>query len=60
MQIAMLVVGGFAPTEGVVDADGPGHALLTLNGREDLGGVLECDGTFTKRVTDGEEVNESV
>lgn len=32
--------------EGVVDGDGPGHALLALDGGEDLGRVLECDGAF--------------
>jgi hypothetical protein len=36
-----------ALTKGVVDAHGPGHALLTLNRGEDLGRVLESDGTFT-------------
>ena len=46
-------------TECVVDADGPSHSLLTLNGREHLGGVLESDGPFTQGVADGEEVDES-
>lgn len=32
--------------KGVVDADGPGHALLSLDGGEDLGRVLEGDGPF--------------
>lgn len=46
-------------TKGVVDADGPSHALLTLNRREDLGGILEGNGAFSERVGDCEEVNES-
>lgn len=33
--------------KGVVDADGPGHALFTLNSREDLGGILESDRSFS-------------
>jgi len=41
----------------VVDADNPGHALLTLDGRKDLGRVLEGDRTFAERVHDGEEVD---
>ena len=44
--------------EGVVDAHGPGHALLTLDGGEHLGGVLESDGALSERVADGEEVDE--
>jgi len=36
-----------ALTKGVVDADSPCHALLTLNGREDFGGVLEGNGSFS-------------
>jgi hypothetical protein len=46
------------PTEGVVDANGPGHALLTLDGGEHLGRVLECHGSFAERVADGEEIDE--
>lgn len=34
-------------TKGVVDANSPGHTLLTLNGGENLGRVLECDWSFT-------------
>lgn len=37
---------GKANTKGVVDADSPGHALLTLDRGEDLSGVLECNRTF--------------
>lgn len=47
-------------TEGVVDADGPGHALLTLDGRENFGRVLESDGSFAQRIGDCEEVDEAV
>lgn len=32
--------------ERVVDADSPSHALLTLDGGENLGGVLESHGAF--------------
>lgn len=39
-----------ALTERVVDAHDPCHALLSLNGGEDLGGVLESDRTFTHGV----------
>lgn len=46
--------------EGVVDADGPGHALLTLDSGEDLGRVLEGNGALAKGVGDGEEVDEAV
>ena len=46
-------------TESVVDTDSPRHSLLTLNGREDLGGVLESYWSFTQGVGDGEQVNES-
>ena len=45
-------------SEGVVDAHGPSHALLTLDGGEDLGRVLESNGTLTQRVGDCEEVDE--
>ena len=45
-------------SKGVVDANGPGHALLTLDGGEDLGRVLEGDGPFSQRVHDCEEVDE--
>lgn len=41
-------------TEGVVNAHGPRHSLLTLDGGEDLGRVLEGHGAFTQGVTDGE------
>jgi hypothetical protein len=33
-------------TESVVDADGPSHALLTLDGGEHLGGILESHWSF--------------
>lgn len=46
-------------TKGVVDAHSPSHALLTLDGREDLGRILESDGTFTQAIRDGEEVDEA-
>lgn len=45
-------------TEGIVDADGPGHALLTLNGWEHLSGVLESYRSFSERVRDCEKVDE--
>jgi len=47
-------------TKGVVDADSPGHALLTLNSGEHFSGVLKRDGAFTQRVGNGEKVDESV
>ena len=34
-------------TKSVVDADRPSHTLLSLNGREHFGRVLECDRSFT-------------
>jgi len=46
-------------TESVVDADCPSHSLLTLNGGEYLGGVLESDWSFSQGVANGEEVDES-
>lgn len=46
-------------TERVVDAHSPCHALLSLDGREDFGGVLECDWALSEGVADGEEVDES-
>lgn len=46
-------------TESVVDANGPSHSLLSLNGREHLGRVLESDRSFTQRIADSEEVDES-
>jgi len=49
-----------ALTKGVVDADSPCHALLTLDCREDFGRVLECDRSFSKRVHDCEEIDESM
>ena len=45
-------------TEGVVDANGPRHSLLSLNGREHLGRILKSDRSFTQGVADGEEVDE--
>lgn len=46
-------------TKGVVNANGPSHSLLSLNGWEYLCGVLESDRSLTQRVGDGEEVDES-
>lgn len=45
--------------EGVVDAHGPGHALLTLDGGEDLSGILEGDWAFSEGVRDREEIDEA-
>lgn len=45
-------------TESVVNAHGPGHALLTLNGGEDFGRVLEGNGAFAEGIADGKEVDE--
>jgi len=45
-------------TKGVVDADSPCHALLTLDGWEHFSGVLECHRSFSERVCDREEVDE--
>ena len=47
-------------TKSVVDAHGPGHSLLTLDGWENLGRVLECDWSFTKRVHNRKEVDEPI
>ena len=33
-------------TESIVDANGPSHPLLSLNGRENLGRILESDRSF--------------
>jgi hypothetical protein len=46
-------------TESVVDAHGPCHPLLSLNGGEYLGRVLESDRSFSQGIADGEEVDES-
>ena len=46
-------------TESVVDANCPSHSLLTLNGGEHLGRILESDRSFSQGVADGEEVDES-
>lgn len=46
-------------TKSVVDANSPSHSLLALNGREHLGRVLESDWSFTQRVADSEQVDES-
>lgn len=46
-------------TENIVDANGPSHSLLSLNGREHLGRILESDRAFTQGVADGKEVDES-
>jgi hypothetical protein len=45
-------------TEGVVDANGPGHPLLSLNGREHLCGVLKGDWSLSQGITNGEQVDE--
>lgn len=45
-------------TESVVDAHSPSHTLLTLDGREDLGRVLEGDRSLTEGVADSEQVDE--
>lgn len=55
-ELQDLELGGL--TEGVVDADGPSHALLTLDRGEDLGRVLEGHRAFTQRVADREQVDE--
>jgi hypothetical protein len=34
-------------TESVIDANCPGHSLLSLNGGEHLGGVLESNWSFS-------------
>jgi hypothetical protein len=46
-------------TKGVVDADSPGHTLLTLDGGEYFGRILESNWTFSEGVGDGEEVHEA-
>jgi hypothetical protein len=45
-------------SECVVDAHGPGHALLTVDRGEHLGTVLECHRSFAERVHDSEQVHE--
>ena len=44
----------------IVDADSPGHTLLTLDGWEDFCRVLESDRAFPQGVADREEIDESV
>ena len=44
-------------SESVVDADGPSHSLLTLDGREDFGGVLESYRTLSQGIADGKKVD---
>lgn len=46
-------------TKGVVNADSPGHTLLTLDGGEYFCRVLESNRTFSEGVGDGEEVHEA-
>ena len=46
-------------TKSVVDANGPSHSRLTVNGRKHFGRVLESDWSFPHRVGDGKEVDES-
>lgn len=46
-------------TKDVIDEDGKSHPLLSLNGREHLGRVLERNRSLTQRITDGEEVDET-
>jgi hypothetical protein len=53
-QLVVSFACRWSRTESVVDADDPGHALLSLNGREHLGRVLESDWAFTQRVGDRE------
>lgn len=45
-------------TKSVINADGPGHPLLSLNRGEHFRGVLKGDRSFTKGVHDCEEVYE--
>lgn len=45
-------------TKGVVDANGPGHPLLSLNGRKYFGRILKSDRSLAERVGDSEEVDE--
>ena len=47
-------------TKGVVDANSPSHTLLTLDRRENFGGVLEGNRSFSKRIGDREEVDEAI
>ena len=47
-------------TKGVVDANSPSHTLLTLDRRENFGGVLESNRPFSKRIGDREEVDEAI
>jgi len=46
-------------TESVIDANSPSHTLLSLDGREHLGRILERDWAFAQGVGDGEEIDES-
>ena len=60
-QVGKLQISGVISgihTKGVVDADSPCHALLTLDRREDFSGVLEGNGSFAERVGDREDVDE--
>jgi hypothetical protein len=56
IELRDLEPGGL--TEGVVNANGPSHALLTLDRGEDFGRVLEGHRAFTQRVADREQVDE--
>jgi len=42
----LVILGSERLTKGVVNAHGPSHSLLTLNGREHLSGVLERNWPF--------------
>lgn len=46
-------------TKSVVDADSPCHTLLSLNGWEDFGRILESYRTLTEGIGDGEKIDES-
>jgi hypothetical protein len=44
-------------TKSVIDANRPSHSLLTLNGGEHLGRVLEGNWPFAQRVADGKQID---
>lgn len=46
-------------TECIVDTNSPGHPLLTLDGGEHFGRVLESDRSFAQRVANGKQIDES-
>ena len=47
-------------TKGIVDADSPGHALLTLDGWKYFGRVLKRDRAFAQRVGNCEKIDEPI